>query len=363
MAGSSRRRGGPIHVLRARLPVALLIVTVPMVTVSLPAMAQTVSGRVVETETGDPVPSAMVALAGTSHGTFTDDEGRFRFEDVPSGSYRITVDHLGYRPLERTLFVPAEGLSDLVLPVEVRAIPMDSLRVRTMPEPKRRRQTWHSHHVLVTREEIETAELRGAWHVGDVLRLHASNAVRVEESVAGNRWGPLVCIRSTRAIGSRTPANPSPGCAPVFIDGIRVGNADPPMGAMLLASLSLNDIESIEFLPPMDAITRLGHAGQDGALLVKTRIGADRTRGLRTADELSDTSGQPGRPGREAYLAAGATGGVLVGFGAASVEYLLHDDGGLCRSGCQWEVVRILGSALVGLGVGELLHRWREREK
>jgi hypothetical protein len=50
---------------------------------------------------------------------------------------------------------------------------------------------------------------------------------------------------------------------------------------MLLASLSLSDIEAIEFLPPMDAMTRLGHAGQNGALLVTTRMGADRARSHR----------------------------------------------------------------------------------
>ncbi|MFO8174655.1 MAG: hypothetical protein R6T96_10265, partial [Longimicrobiales bacterium] len=150
------------------------------------------------------------------------------------------------------------------------------------PAPQRRQQSWHPHHVLVTRDDLESYELRGALHVGDVLALHAPNAM-----------------------------------------------------------------------------TRLGHAGEAGAVFVTTRVGAEGASESAILGEASQVAGYSGGRSHEAYLAAGATLGAVAGLGVTSVQYLLQDDGGICTSGCEWEILRVVGSGLLGMGVGELLHRLR----
>ena len=59
------------------------------------------SGRIVDTETGIPLPYATVSLPGTSPlmETVTDENGLFEFMDVPTGEHTIEVNYMDYEPL------------------------------------------------------------------------------------------------------------------------------------------------------------------------------------------------------------------------------------------------------------------------
>jgi hypothetical protein len=56
----------------------------------------TISGRVFDSETQEPLPYANVFLSKTTIGTSSDLDGYFRLEDVPNGSYELVVQYLGY---------------------------------------------------------------------------------------------------------------------------------------------------------------------------------------------------------------------------------------------------------------------------
>jgi carboxypeptidase family protein len=63
------------------------------------APAAGLSGRVVEQETEFPVPAARVVIAAAGRApvqTLTDRDGRYRFEPLEPGSYRLTVDKVGF---------------------------------------------------------------------------------------------------------------------------------------------------------------------------------------------------------------------------------------------------------------------------
>ena len=60
-------------------------------------MTNTISGKVADNVTGDPLPGANVFIVGTSLGASTDLNGKFLISNVPPGSYTVRTTYIGYR--------------------------------------------------------------------------------------------------------------------------------------------------------------------------------------------------------------------------------------------------------------------------
>lgn len=69
-----------------------------------------VTGKVTDLETGRPLASASVAILPEGSAQLTDNEGRFRFPVVSSGSHVLKADALGYQPREDPIGV-ADGVT------------------------------------------------------------------------------------------------------------------------------------------------------------------------------------------------------------------------------------------------------------
>ena len=67
---------------------------------------------VVRDSAGRPLENAAIALdpTGAVRATRADEQGRFRFEGVSPGQYTLRATWVGYRPVDRTILVPREGL-------------------------------------------------------------------------------------------------------------------------------------------------------------------------------------------------------------------------------------------------------------
>lgn len=74
-----------------------------------------VSGQVIRTSGGGPVPGANVVLVGTLYGTMTDDAGRFSLGVVRPGRYTLRVSIAGLAVAERALTVPDDVEEPLVI--------------------------------------------------------------------------------------------------------------------------------------------------------------------------------------------------------------------------------------------------------
>ena len=89
----------------------------------------TLSGAVMGPE-GEAIPGANVVLIsdllpGGKIGTATDEDGRFRLEELPVGEYQLDVTHIGYRALTREGVSIVAGEQELMLTLETGIIFLD----------------------------------------------------------------------------------------------------------------------------------------------------------------------------------------------------------------------------------------------
>jgi hypothetical protein len=80
--------------------------------------SSTIRGTITDRDTGLPLVSATISLPSTGQGALSDQEGNFRFDNLPIGRYRVVVSYVGYE----TLFmneVLLEAAREQVLPVKL----------------------------------------------------------------------------------------------------------------------------------------------------------------------------------------------------------------------------------------------------
>ncbi len=93
------------------------------------AQTGTVTGRVIDAETGDALAGANVIVEGTTLGAAADEFGDFTIANVPAGVYTITASVIGYKSVSQTADVPADGYVTLNFALEATAIRLSGLEV------------------------------------------------------------------------------------------------------------------------------------------------------------------------------------------------------------------------------------------
>ena len=82
----------------------------------------TISGRIVDEATGDPIENVRVTLAGTAHVASTDRTGAFTLRAVPAGEYTLTTLYTGFDTAKRA--VPSQSGRDTKLEIALVAGPV-----------------------------------------------------------------------------------------------------------------------------------------------------------------------------------------------------------------------------------------------
>ena len=67
----------------------------------------TLSGTIVEMETGEPVKNALLTLSPGGKNTYSGMDGFFEFQDLEAGQYTLTVQATGYSSNRKTITVVA----------------------------------------------------------------------------------------------------------------------------------------------------------------------------------------------------------------------------------------------------------------
>ncbi|PAU92789.1 TonB-dependent receptor [Aliifodinibius salipaludis] len=75
----------------------------------------TIEGVVIDKETGDPISYAYLFLEGINRGQTTHSDGTFTFKNIPSGTYTIKMQRIGYKTQSQTIEVPASDTLKITL--------------------------------------------------------------------------------------------------------------------------------------------------------------------------------------------------------------------------------------------------------
>ena len=82
---------------------ALRIYLITIIAVLMPVVVQaqdlSISGKVYDQHSGEPLEMANVKVQGSSIGSTTNEDGYFSFKVSSPGTYSIEVSYIGYKPL------------------------------------------------------------------------------------------------------------------------------------------------------------------------------------------------------------------------------------------------------------------------
>lgn len=179
---------------------------------SAPASAQdaSITGRVLSAETGEPVENATVRLETLGDGLLTDADGRFRFEGLEPGPYRLSVERIGFATARREGELSAGETLEVTFSLAGEAVRSDDLVV-TATRSEARIGDVASSMSVVSPEEVDANPARTS---DDLLRTAPGVGLPRESSTVAHPTGQSVSIRGTG--GNRTL---------VLLDGVPLNDA------------------------------------------------------------------------------------------------------------------------------------------
>ena len=225
-----------------------LLVTFPLLMLSLLMMAQTkVTGTVIDA-TGEPIIGASVIVKGTSIGGVSDFDGNFSINGVPRDA-SLEVSYIGYK----TQTVSVGGKSVIKITLQEDRQLLDEVVVVGYGVQKKSDVTGSM--ASVSADELNSRP------VSNALEALQGKAAGVDITT-NERPGSLgsIRIRGERSISASNE--------PLYVvDGV------PLMSASAIETLNPRDIETIDILKDASATAIYGSRGANGVILVTTKQG------------------------------------------------------------------------------------------
>lgn len=210
------------------------------------AQEMSVSGKITDGSSGDPIPGANVVEKGTSNGTVTDIDGNYKLS-VQNGA-TLVVSFIGYATQE--VAVGSRGVVDVSLAVDVTELS----EVVVVGYGSQDKKEITSSVVALSEKEFNKGNINDATQLlqGKVPGLSVYNK-------GGNpNANSTIRLRGISTVGT----NSSPLVVVDGVIGASLDNVDP------------NDIESVNVLKDGSAAAIYGSRGSSGVILVTTKQGS-----------------------------------------------------------------------------------------
>ena len=193
---------------------------------SLPALDGRLSGKIVNKETGQPIPDANVTVVGTQLGAVSRDGGFYFLENLPGGNHRLQVSVIGYAVASKEVSIPGDITVNFEL--EPRAIEFDPVIVTA---------TLSDHHrsnVTMFADIISKRRMQ---------ELNGNTACEIVETLGGvysNSYDGFAGVNTPSIRGSQSEQ------VLILMDGIRLNTAQG--GGVDLNAIPLAAIERVEVI-------------------------------------------------------------------------------------------------------------------
>ncbi len=230
-----------------------------------------VSGRVIEQITGQPIAGARVILVGTTRQITTSQDGTFSFQAVPIGQVEVRVVRIGYAPQNVTVNVSVGQTATADFALDASAVVLDQIVVTATGE-RRQREVANNIAKIDALKEVETGAIT---NFSDLLSSRAPGVI-VNPSSGTTGTGTRVRVRGANSLSlSNEPL--------LYVDGIRIDNTAASFGTASISvggqqpsrinDINPEEIESIEVIKGPSAATLYGTEAANGVILITTKRG------------------------------------------------------------------------------------------
>ena len=226
----------------------------------------TITGRVLDGATGEPIPSVQLSIPGSQQGSLSGTDGRYQIANVPSGTRTLRAERIGYGTVNATIMVPSGATVVQDFLMSLQALAMDEIVVTGVPGGTRVRAIGNS----VARLDVaEVVQLTPTASVQDVLRGRSPGVNMMGNGIIGST--PRMRIRGASSFSLD-------GQPLIYIDGVRANN-DETTGFRsrrgMLSTLDPEQIERIEVLKGPAAATLYGTEASRGVINIITKRGQE----------------------------------------------------------------------------------------
>ncbi len=226
-----------------------------------------VTGRITDEDSGEPLPGATVVIDGTTMGASADLEGQYTIAGLKPGTYNLRASFVGYQSqLVEGVVVAEDQTATVDFTLATDLVGLDEVVVVGYGERSRRQIT--SAISTIGGEELENVPAASL----DNMMQGKVAGVQVTQSSGAPGGAISVRIRGQTSIGG--------GNDPLYVvDGVPVksgnysGIGDETAGMNALADINPDDIQSIQILKDAAATSIYGARAANGVVLITTKRG------------------------------------------------------------------------------------------
>ena len=235
----------------------------------------TITGRVVDQASQQPLSDVQVQVVGTMRGTRTGDDGQYRIAGVNPGTLQIRAIRLGYQQATTTVTVGAGETATADFALVTAPLTLDQIIITATGEEQRLREVGNSvsaidsvnlavvnnfsQMIAARAPGVIVAQSAGQTGSGARIRIRGANSVSLSNE-------PLIIVDGVRVTGGTTG---------IESNSISVGGQQPSR----FNDINPAEIERIEILKGPAASALYGTAAANGVIQITTRRGmAGRTR-------------------------------------------------------------------------------------
>jgi len=261
---------------------AILFITLGLAAGCLFAQSVTISGSVIDAETGQSLVGANVVVVSETVGSATDDQGNFSFSMVLTGPVKLVASYMGYKREEMEI-APGDKTTDLLFELEPDVIGTERVVVTALGLTQEEKALGYSQQQVGAEELTEVVET-------NIVSNLSGKVSGVQVIGSSGAVGSSARIQ-IRGISSLTGDN-----QPLFVvDGVPINNSarntslgdatheeipDDPSGGYVdfgnaAADINPNDIKSVNVLKGANAAALYGSRALNGVVEITTKSGKE----------------------------------------------------------------------------------------